>query len=86
MKTEAGRGWSGAAASQGTPKIVSCHQRPGKRHINRTDSSLVPPQRTSPTDTDTGLLGLQNNENIFVLCQPVFGNCSCPRKLISGLS
>ena len=67
MKTEAGRGWSGAAASQGTPKIVSCHQRPGKRHINRTDSSLVPPQRTSPTDTDTGLLGLQNNENIFVL-------------------
>ena len=87
MKTEADRGWSIAAASQGTPKIVSCLQRSGKRHINRTDSPPVPPQGTSPMDSDTGLLGLQSSERIYLFHVNQFlVTCSCPRKLINGLS
>ena len=74
MKTEAGRDWSDAAASQGTPKIASCHQKPGKRH--RTDSPSAPPQGISPTDTVIldFLASKTVQEYISVLRQPVFGN------------
>lgn len=45
-----GMDWSDVLISQGTLKIASNHQSPGKRH--QTVSSSEPPVETNPADTD----------------------------------